>query len=181
MQDGTPWLPDLTVAYTEIRALCLKQERDHSYQLLQGDAPPMPWQPPMSWQHIFPWFFSPLVPPCLMRTNRAHLQVQHPWHGGPRGPGQNRGSWGCFCVLGASCLGRICGGSYWYPTEHSGDEKVGGRWHVGPPQGYANHRRILLEDPSTSQEPTQVQCPRPIARMQPCLTGCEDEWCPWGC
>lgn len=159
--------------------LCVsRQERDHSCQLLQGDAPLIAVATPMSWQHSFPRFFSSLVPPCLMRAKRAHLQAQHPWHGGPRGPGQNRGSWGCFCVLGASCLGRICGGSYWYPTEHSGDEEVGGRWHVGPPQSYANRRRILLEDPSMSQEPTWELCLLP--RMQPRLTGYEDEWCPWG-
>lgn len=27
--------------------------------------------------------------------------------------------------------------------------RSGGRWHVGPPQGYASSRRILLEDPRT--------------------------------
>lgn len=44
--------------------------------------------------------------------------------------------------------------------------RSGGRWHVGPPQGYANRRRILVEDPSTSERDhsplrSGVCCPWP--------------------
>lgn len=106
------------------------------------------------------------MPPCLLTTNRAHLHVKRPWHGGPRGPGQNGGPWGWFVhlarVVWAGFVGAATG------TQQSTLEirMAGGRWHVGPAQGYASPRRILPEVPSTSERDhsplrSRVWCPWP--------------------
>lgn len=75
--------------------------------------------------------FCPLCPPHLVcghanEDKQSLASVENPWHRSPRGSGQNRGSWGYSHAQGPCCLGRILGGgSFWYPTEHPGDEQVG--------------------------------------------------------
>lgn len=84
VQDGTPWLPDLVVAYTEIWALCLQAGEGLQLPAVMGGCTPDATAAPNAMAAQFS------SSNCFFPTH-AHLHVEHPWHGSPRGPGQNGG------------------------------------------------------------------------------------------